>query len=274
MSGVRHMIYNDTLSKILNELQYKYRFIYKSNPGNAGDSVIAAATYDYFEKNRLFFSFWSDKETYNSQRDILIYAGGGNLIEGLYMDGYNFINQQYKSFYKTIILPHTIRGYNDLFVNNQDRFIICCREEITYNKIVSLGYIDNKSVLLTHDMAFGLILRKYLDKKTPISLRGEVNCFRTDDESNFNSKHENNHDISLSWNGDYWANISLARNSTRSLISFLREFKVVNTDRLHIAILGSLLNMNVKFYPNSYYKNEAVFNRSILNMFPNTIFIK
>ncbi|MDI2111967.1 polysaccharide pyruvyl transferase family protein [Commensalibacter nepenthis] len=268
------MLYNDTLSNILNDFHYKYRFIYKSNPGNAGDSVIAAATYDFFEKRGFSFHFWSNKESYDSQRDILLYAGGGNLIEGLYLDGYNFIHQQYKLFYKTIILPHTIRGYNDLFTYNQDRFIICCREEVSYSKILSLGYVANKSVLLTHDMAFGLILNKYLDKKAPVGFKEEVNCFRTDDESKTKANHENNHDISLSWNGDYWANISLARNSTRSLISFLREYKVVNTDRLHIAILGSLLNMRVNFYPNSYYKNEAVFNHSIQNMFSNTVFIK
>lgn len=55
-------------------------------------------------------------------------------------------------------------------------------------------------------------------------------------------------------NGDYWDNEFLARNSTRCMINFLEEYKVVNTDRLHVAILASLLGKEVNFYPNSYYK--------------------
>jgi exopolysaccharide biosynthesis predicted pyruvyltransferase EpsI len=49
------------------------------------------------------------------------------------------------------------------------------------------------------------------------------------------------------------------------MINFLEEYKVVNTDRLHVAILASLLGKEVNFYPNSYYKNEAVYNYSLLN---------
>lgn len=82
----------------------------------------------------------------------------------------------------------------------------------------------------------------------------QANCFRTDSESLTGDYKENNHDISLTWNGDYWDNEFLARNSTRCMINFLEEYKVVNTDRLHVAILASLLGKEVNFYPNSYYK--------------------
>ncbi len=52
------------------------------------------------------------------------------------------------------------------------------------------------------------------------------------------------------------------------MINFLEEYKVVNTDRLHVAILASLLGKEVNFYPNSYYKNEAVYNYSLFNRYP------
>lgn len=54
--------------------------------------------------------------------------------------------------------------------------------------------------------------------------------------------------IFRSRNGDYWDNEFLARNSTRCMINFLEEYKVVNTDRLHVAILASLLGKEVNFY--------------------------
>ncbi|STU96677.1 Uncharacterised protein [Klebsiella pneumoniae] len=66
----------------------------------------------------------------------------------------------------------------------------------------------------------------------------QANCFRTDSESLTGDYKENNHDISLTWNGDYWDNEFLARNSTRCMINFLEEYKVVNTDRLHVAIFS------------------------------------
>lgn len=266
------MASNTNLLKIIAQYKDKYNIIYKANPGNAGDGVIAAATYDFFEKNNLPFSVWKETEVYTPEKHILCFGGGGNMIEGLYRESRDFLEQYENQFAKVIIFPSTIHGYEDFFVNYPEKFIVCCREQISYQKIIALGYVSEVSVLLTHDMAFDLDVENYIEKiKTDKEV---VNCFRTDNESKDKQYHENNHDISLTWNGHYWDNISLARNSTRSLISFLQEYKTVNTDRLHIAILGSLLNMQVNFHPNSYYKNEAVFNHSILNMFSNTIFLK
>lgn len=75
------MLRNQTLINILKKLNNTHRIIYKANPGNAGDSVIASATYDFFENNDFQFSFWKPYETYSPERDILLYSGGGNLIE-------------------------------------------------------------------------------------------------------------------------------------------------------------------------------------------------
>ncbi|HHL1886951.1 TPA: hypothetical protein ACQ2HQ_004783 [Klebsiella pneumoniae] len=105
-------------------------------------------------------------------------------------------------------------------------------------------------------------------------IKNIASCFRTDSESLTGEWRENNHDISLTWNGDYWDNVYLARNSTRCMVSFLEEYRIVNTDRLHVAILASLLGKEVNFHPNSYYKNEAVYNYSLLDRYPKSVFIK
>ena len=248
-----------------------HRFVYKANPGNAGDGVIASATYDFFERNALTHIPYRDDERYNSDTDILIFGGGGNLIEGLYSEGLDFIQNNINKFHKVIIMPSTIRGYIDLFTNNIDKLIVFCRENTTFDYIKSLNYEKNKNVFITDDMAFYLDLSKYLSLK-PV-YKKQVNCFRTDSESLTGDYKENNHDISLTWNGDYWDNEFLARNSTRCMINFLEEYKIVNTDRLHVAILASLLGKEVNFYPNSYYKNESVYNFSLLNHYPKTCFI-
>ncbi|WMW62942.1 polysaccharide pyruvyl transferase family protein [Serratia marcescens] len=259
-------------TSMLRELCKSYHFVYKANPGNAGDGVIAAATYDYLEANGFDYSPFISSEKYSPEKHVLLFGGGGNLIENYYAEGRDFIQNNISNFAKVIIFPSTIFGYTDFFKENIKNLFICCREKTSYERLLKLGYIPDESIILTQDMAFYLDKDKYINDVAPT--KEIASCYRTDSESLTKRHHENNHDISLTWNGDYWDNVNLARNSTRSLISFLQDYKAVNTDRLHVAILGSLLGMEVNFYPNSYYKNESVYDHSLMNYFPNTYFIK
>ena len=52
----------------------------------------------------------------------------------------------------------------------------------------------------------------------------------------------------------------------------INKYSIINTNRLHGAIGGSLLNKHVKFYPNSYWKNQEVYNYSLRKNFPKTVF--
>jgi exopolysaccharide biosynthesis predicted pyruvyltransferase EpsI len=261
---------NKEFLSILKFFHASYRLVYKANPGNAGDGVIAAATYDFFENNAMKFTPFRSDSTYSNAKDVLVFGGGGNLIEGLYAEGKDFLKENITNFFKVIIMPSTIKGYRDFFEANQDKLIICAREKITYNYLLALGFRKGSNLLLAHDMAFYLDRSKYLSDTRPF--KNAVRCFRTDNESFDGQWKNNNHDISLTWNGDYWDNVNLARSSTASLIYFLEEFKIIFTDRLHVAILGSILNKEVNFYPNSYYKNQAVYENSLMNYFPKTYF--
>lgn len=264
---------NDTnIKSLLGSYHLRYKLVYKANPGNAGDGVIASATYDFFERNELSYSQYRKDNKYSSHEHLLVFGGGGNLIEGLYSEGKEFIENNVNKFHRVIIMPSTIKGYEDFFRNNIDKLIILCREVISFEYIQSLGYKKGKNVLLTDDMAFYLNLNSYMSFVEPI--KNIASCFRTDSESLTGEWRENNHDISLTWNGDYWDNVYLARNSTRCMINFLEEYNIVNTDRLHVAILASLLGKEVNFHPNSYYKNEAVYNYSLLDHYPKSVFIK
>ncbi|POW55945.1 hypothetical protein C3408_16730 [Candidatus Pantoea alvi] len=264
---------NDTNIKSLLEFYHsRYNLVYKANPGNAGDGVIASATYDFFERNELPYSQYRKQNEYSPNEHVLVFGGGGNLIEGLYIEGKEFIEQNTNNFHRIIIMPSTIKGYEEFFRKNTDKLIVLCREVVSFEYIQSLGYEKGKNLLLTDDMAFYLNLSNYMSFVEPT--KNIASCFRTDSESLTGEWGGNNHDISLTWNGDYWDNIYLARNSTRCMINFLEEFKTVNTDRLHVAILASLLGKEVNFHPNSYYKNEAVYNFSLLDHYPKSVFIK
>ncbi len=88
----------------------KYNLVYKANPGNAGDGVIASATYDFFKQSGLNYDQYRASSHYDSSKDILIFGGGGNLIEGLYAEGKDFIQNQKDKFAKIIIMPSTVRA--------------------------------------------------------------------------------------------------------------------------------------------------------------------
>lgn len=264
--------YSFDLKIFLESYHSSHKLVYKANPGNAGDGVIASATYDFFDINNFSYSKYSKDENYSPDEHVLVFGGGGNLIEGLYSEGKEFIENNIHKFHRVIIMPSTIKGYENFFEKNNKKLIILCRENISLEYLKSIGYEEGDNLSLTDDMAFYLEISNYMSFMK--SSKNMADCFRTDSESLSGQFRENNHDISLTWNGDYWDNICLARNSTKCMVNFLEEFSIVNTDRLHVAILASLLGKEVNFHPNSYYKNESVYNYSLIDHYPKTTFIK
>ena len=55
---------------------------------------------------------------------------------------------------------------------------------------------------------------------------------------------------------------------SRSMLRCVREATGLRTNRLHVAIAGGLLGKPVEFYPNSYFKNEAIYRFSLRDRFP------
>ena len=57
------------------------------------------------------------------------------------------------------------------------------------------------------------------------------------------------------------------------LLRVVDSFDVVRSDRLHVAIAGALLGKEVELYPNSTFKNRAVYDFS-LERFTNVRFVE
>lgn len=244
------------------------KVIYCANPGNAGDALIAHATYKLFEKANIQFEIINSTQQVSDK--IVFYSGGGNLVEGKYLDAYNFLQNNLEHNEEIVILPHTIYGFDDLLLSAKN-LIILCREKVSYEYLQTLRF-PSEHLFLVHDAAFNLEtteLASYMKEGM-----GIANCFRKDSESsNLFKIPEENLDISLSWNGKLWHNAKLAEMVTYSLASYLCEFQIVKTDRLHIAILAALLGKQVLMYPNNFYKNKAVYEYSIKNCYKNVTFL-
>jgi len=224
-------------------------------PGNYGDSLIWHGT-------KKLLSLLNISERYVNisspkYNNVLFIDGGGNFVD-YYSDVREFLIKKPALYSEIVILPHTIFGEKQIKVLNNisSNLTIFCREK------VSAKFLEDK---LTHGKVYLWYDCAFYNEFSPVSSgEGILNVFRLDKESILRALPESNSD--LSYNG-------YATKPLNELINLLQKYEQVNTDRLHIAIGAMLLGKQVRLFPNSYYKNKAVFDYS-LERFSNISFIE
>jgi len=287
------------------------RICYLPNPGNAGDSLVACATFQILDDLRINYRLYSS-EKLNLENKILFFGGGGSLVH-YYDQTVGIIEKMHQKVKKLVILPHTINYHENLLKSFKSNVDIFCREKVSYDYVKNIA--SGANVMLTDDLAFNLkvdeILTKdsdsllktifrelvylvknrnsrFLDfpslKELKYFLRKEnelfklrnnntLNCFRKDVEKT---------DLILPDNNITLASLLTSRKPIKransfwvsnQLLRFINHFSKVKTNRLHIAIAAALLNKEVYLYKNSYYKNEAVYRYSMEKRFPNVQFM-
>ena len=111
-------------------------------------------------------------------------------------------------------------------------------------------------------------LQPKLDKKMnmfdEMIIHSRGNFFRTDVEKTDIVLPEDNVDLSSRYQHPLCTGFP-ARQVTEKLISHVAQYEVIHTNRLHAGIAGQMLGRRVFLYPNSYWKNEEVYNYSMCN---------
>lgn len=283
-------IYN-FLSQFQNE-----DIIYVPNPGNAGDSLIAHATYKVLDNIGLSYSEGSLDKVYPGR--CVIYGGGGNLVEP-YQNARRFLQNNHSKVSTLIILPHTVRSYPDLLNQFDNRVHVICREiksldyakkntvkanvhhsdDMVFNLDVENLLEDGKSDFLSIFSQKSLLIRntKRVTRKSLFNIKNKfdfshLNAFRGDVEKTDIAVPFNNIDISQTFATDDMSKM-LSYEASYRMIDFIHGYNEVHTNRLHVCIAATLLGKKVCFYPNSYDKNFSVFNYSINNTFKNVEFM-
>jgi exopolysaccharide biosynthesis predicted pyruvyltransferase EpsI len=265
--------------------------VFIPNPGNAGDSFIACATYQMFDDLNISYRVGSPTGLYPGS--VLIYGGGGNLI-GDYSNAISFIMNNHNSSKALILLPHTIDSFSDTLANLGANCYLFCREVRSYEYV--LACVTQAQVFLSHDLALGadldrirskgrgsraadyrilgsnrsefrlalLVLRHMLRTRFRFST---LSAFRTDIEKTDVEIPTHNFDVSAVFATRDLSPDASAR-TTRTMIRFLDRYKAVRTNRLHVCIMSLMLGKRVQFYSNSYYKNEAIYKHSLKERFP------
>ena len=255
--------------------------LYQPNPGNGGDALIVSGTFSFFEYNRIPFQIFNPdlhKKHLQDKRYCLVYAGGGNLVD-VYSDARDFIRKHHSIAENLVLLPHTINGNQQLLSELSHNTHLFCREKVSYE--YTRRKSKNATVYLREDMAFQInpteTIKDY-GSKYPFRIytrylasalkRGHnplvLNAFRTDVEKTSLPLPAVNMDVSIVFNYNRkMDDIEWAHKNTADILRFISCFRQINTNRLHIAIAGALIGRKVDFYPNSYYKNKAVYDLSL-----------
>lgn len=225
-----------------------YRF-----PGNYGDSLIWHGTMRLLtELTITVHEVTMDNAPNNA---VLLIDGGGNFVDE-YTDVKDFLVNKGDAYREVLILPHSIKGEAQAAVLNAlaADVTVFCRERVSAAFLAERLY--KAKVYIWHDCAFYNVM-------APVAAgSGILYAFRCDKESVRSDLPVGNIDLSY----DGWAKKPLD-----TLVAAMVPFAEVHTDRLHLGILGALLGKQVRLFPNSYYKNQAVFDYS-LSRFSNVVF--
>ena len=266
------------------------RVLFAPNPGNAGDSVIACAEYQIFDRLGINYQIVShDVSVAETAGEIVFYGGGGNLVDP-YPNARDFIARHHEGVKRLVILPHTIAAYPELITALGNNVDIICREQLSHDYVSR--FVNLANVHLMDDAAFLLDVRRLMGKvgiaecawlQRPLrtakrSVRmwlhafrnrhqaNTLNSFRGDVEGTGRSGVEANFDVSQMLAADSMS-VAESVSAARSVVDFISRFDVVRTDRLHVCIVSLLLGKEVHFFDNSYGKNRAVYEFSMVGRY-------
>lgn len=291
------------LEECLRNLPKNKKIYYMPNPGNAGDSLIAVGTFDLFDKLGIEVEVIVEPGI-DLTGSVLILSGGGNFTE-IYGDIRSFVEFYHNKVDRLILLPHTVQGNADLICQLGENSTLFAREMVSYEYLRKLK--TRAGIYCDHDLAFSANITSLLDfkgisiceailKKSILKLFNsekardipsiklmikndlfekandkkvnQMTFFRKDIESLGLEARSLNYDISnMYMYGTHSKYINYYAAS--KFVSMINKCDEINTDRLHVCIAAAMLGKSVNFYPNSYYKCEAVYNYSIKSKFPN-----
>lgn len=283
------------MADYLRQLASEGELHYLPNPGNAGDSMIACATYQLFEQEQIAYRV-VDPSRFDSSGKIVLYGGGGGLVEGGLV-ARNFIEKHYQRAKRLVLLPHTVRGHEDLLGRLGPNVDLIARELVSYEHMKREA--PNARVLLSHDLAFQLDVDALIAKPMPgwvgsISPKrrlrrrwfmtrelirrrmfgaNSLDCLREDKERTAEQLPVWNADISKLFKHGVDTPLKAAK-ASRMIFDQIVKYGELRTNRLHLAIAGALLGKRVFFQANNNAKCRSVYEFSMRDQFPEVVWVE
>jgi exopolysaccharide biosynthesis predicted pyruvyltransferase EpsI len=276
----------DGLRHALQSLQARKpaRLLYVPNEGNAGDALIAAGSWQFFDDMGLAPAYAKVRDI--RAGDALIYAGGGNLVPE-YASCSRFLERCLEvDVDSVLVLPHTIRGHEALLARLDRRFTLVCRDQASVARVQATGtgaqvlyapdmalYIDVPRLFAQCERYRGLAfwarmahhdrLAPYLRWRLALLRRAppahlHLDVIRVDAEAIAALPGDKRWDMS----NLYGSKFRLREESdlvTRDFLRFFGQLVAVRTNRLHAGVAAALMGCEVTYLDNSYGKIGAVY---------------
>lgn len=144
---------------VVQELHNLGKFVFYPNYGNLGDVAIAAAEYQFFEKNSADYRS-SDRFM---DEDINLVYGGGGIWNPCWEYGHILELFARPEIKQAVIMPSSFHQCDDLFEVLDERFTVFCREKQSYDYAVSKN--QKARFYLANDMVFGLDIAALTDEQ-------------------------------------------------------------------------------------------------------------
>lgn len=256
------------------------------NPGNAGDALIAAATWQVFDRLNLR-PLLSRPANFEGGAAVIL-GGGGNLVP-FYSDIRLALDCCLKKgVKKCLLLPHTIRGHEELLSRLDARFTLCCRDMSSFEHVAR--HARHADRLLADDMALSLDIGRLSERTASlrhrISLhfdrdwrkgrkkwRQALNLCRPDNEGLLKIIRSDRERIDPEGGPEaldlpHHFRVMLGGRAGCEQVAFdlihhLKPSKKIVTNRLHIAIAAILLGVDLEVIDNTYGKLSAVLDFSL-----------
>jgi len=268
--------------------------LFHAVPGNAGDCAINTTAHQVLGRSGIAFEpVGDDVAAEHTRGRVLVCAGAGNLVP-LYHDVRRFLERHHAGCRRLVLLPATIRGHTDLLGALGPNVTLLCRDGASLAH--AREHAPQARVLASHDVVLHLdvaalrrsagrqflpvvssfgqarrnLRRRWRGLRYDLRNRahpGELFAFRTDREiASGRAWSGPNFDASDEYVSDDMSP-ALALEATWRLLDFVDRYRIVHTDRLHVAILAALLGKAVRLHDNAYGKNRVVYAQS-LHHFP------
>lgn len=270
----------DTAAYLAQQVGRARHVLYVPNPGNAGDAAIASATLQLLERMALGCDMGRISDIRPGA--CVLVGGGGNLVP-YYSDVRNILlTCLSQGVDQCILLPHSVRGHEDLLAQLDERFSFMCRDlpslawvrrhaprvhaVLARDLVLELDVaeLERKTGTWTHRWALmhdrqwlkGWLRWKRALYRVKPDVQGTLTILRSDVESQQADRSQRRQDL-MRYKGLGYISPSVDA-VTMDLIRNFRKADRVVTDRLHVSLLAAMLDKPVCLLENSYGKLSAV----------------
>jgi len=150
-------------------------------------------------------------------------------------------------------------GLADCFRDGREATLFC-RERYSYDHLTRQGLPPNVQLKLSPELALYLTPEDLVEYITPREERYQLVAMRQDRESAFTD--DQIRELVQACGNPVLRDVSM-EGSLTDFVSWVANAEAVYTDRLHVAITGSILGKDVTLYGNRYHKNRGVWEYSL-----------